>query len=103
MKQRWDFSATEVTEKELVALVAGEPDATLFDVPAHYREVPPSERMFGPNKENPGCNEHARKVLKAMDEEYERLRLPAFNLSSTFVREIQAKQGITRNIATSEG
>jgi len=72
VKDRWDFSAMEVTEKELVALVAGEPDATLFDVPAHYREVPPSERILGPKKECPGCNEHAQKVLQRLDEDYKR-------------------------------
>jgi hypothetical protein len=73
VKERWDFSATEVSEKELVALVAGEPDATLFDVPAHYREVPPSERILGPKKDCPGCNEHSNTVLERLDEDYKRL------------------------------
>src|SRR5882672_3000857 len=68
VKDRWEFSATEVSEKELVALVAGEPDAALFDVPAHYREVPPSERILGPKKECPGCNEHSQKVFQELDE-----------------------------------
>ena len=70
VKDRWEFSATEVSEKELVALVAGEPDAALFDVPAHYREVLPSERILGPKKENPGCNGHVQKVLQKLDEDY---------------------------------
>jgi len=73
VKDRWEFSATEVSEKELVALVAGEPDAALFDVPAHYREVPPSERILGPKKECPGCNEHSQKVFQELDEAYKRL------------------------------
>ena len=73
VKQRWDFSATEVSEKELVSLVPGEPEATLFDVPAHYREVPPSERIRGPKKECPGCNEHSNRVLQMLDEYYKRL------------------------------
>jgi hypothetical protein len=73
VKDRWDFSATEVSEKKLVALVPGEPDATLFDVPAHYREVPPSERILGPKKECPGCNEHTNKVFQELDEDYKRL------------------------------
>ena len=73
VKDRWDFSATEVSEEELVGLVAGEPDANLFDVPAHYREVPPSERILGPKKECPGCNEHSNKVLQRLDDDYKRL------------------------------
>ena len=72
VKDRWDFSATEFTEKELVALVGGEPDATLFDVPANYREVPPSESMWGPKKERRFCNENTEKLLQIMDEDYKR-------------------------------
>ena len=30
-------------EQELVSIVPGEPLASLFDVPANYREVPPSQ------------------------------------------------------------
>jgi hypothetical protein len=73
VKDRWDFSATEVSEKKLVALVAGEPDANLFDVPTHYREVPPSERILGPKKECAACNDHSNKVLQMADEDYKRL------------------------------
>ena len=73
VKDRWDFSATEFSEKELIALVAGEPDAALFEVPAHYREVPPSERILGPKKECPGCNEHSDEVLQELDKAYKRL------------------------------
>ena len=74
VKERWQFSATEVSEKELVALVAGEPDPSLFDVPAHYREVLPSERLLGPNKEPAGCDENSRKAFKEVDDEYRRLK-----------------------------
>jgi hypothetical protein len=74
VKERWQFSATEVSEKELVALVTGEPDPSLFDVPAHYREVLPSERLLGPNKEAPGCDENSRKAFKEVDDEYRRLK-----------------------------
>jgi hypothetical protein len=73
VKDRWEFSATEVSEKELVALIAGEPDPTLFDVPAHYREVPPSERLLGPKKEPPGGDEDSRKAFQDLDNEYKRL------------------------------
>ena len=72
VKDRWDFSPTEFTEKELVALVGGEPDATLFDVPANYREVPPSESMWGPKKERRFCDENTEKFLQIMDEDYKR-------------------------------
>ena len=65
VKDRWDFSPTEFTEKELVALVGGEPDAALFDVPVKYREVPPSEGMRP-------CNENARKYFQMLDEDYKR-------------------------------
>ena len=74
VKERWEFSATEVSEKELVALVAGEPDPSLFDVPAHYREVLPSERLLGSNKEPSGCDENSRKAFKEVDDEYRRLK-----------------------------
>jgi hypothetical protein len=74
VKERWEFSAIEVSEKELVALVAGEPDPGLFDVAAYYREVPPSERILGPKKECAGCNEHSEAVLKKLDEVYQRLK-----------------------------
>lgn len=73
VKERWQFSATEVGEKELVALVPGEPDSSLFDVPAHYREVPPSERLLGPKGESPACDEPTRKAIKELDEDYKRL------------------------------
>jgi hypothetical protein len=73
VKQRWEFSTKEVSEKELVALVAGEPDATLFEVAADYREVPPSERYLGPKKECSGCDEQAKKLFQRMDDDYKRL------------------------------
>ena len=74
VKDRWEFSATEVSEKDLVSVAAGQPDPTLFDVPAHYREVTPSERILGPQKENAACNEHSQRVLKKLDEDYKRLK-----------------------------
>ena len=73
VKERWEFSPTEVSEKELVALVGGEPDPSLFDVPAHYREVLPSERLLGANADAPGCDENSRKAFKEVDDEYRRL------------------------------
>jgi hypothetical protein len=72
VKDRWEFSANEVTEKELVALVAGEPDKALFDVPKHYREVSPSERVLGPNKQRRTCNDQTLKLLQMLDDDYKR-------------------------------
>jgi hypothetical protein len=65
VKDRWDFSATEVTEKELIGLVAGEPNASLFEVPSNYREALPSEGTHP-------CNEETRKQLQLFDQEYKR-------------------------------
>lgn len=74
VKDRWEFSATEISEKDLVSVTAGEPDPTLFDVPAHFREVTPSERIVGPQGESAACNEHSKSVLKKLDENYKRLK-----------------------------
>lgn len=74
MKERWEFGGTEVSEKELVSLVPGEPDPTLFDVAPQYREVRPSERILGFNKDCSGCNEHSKLVLKKLDDDYKRLK-----------------------------
>ena len=73
VKDRWGFTTGEVSEKELVALIPGEPDGALFAVPADAREVPPSERILGPNKECTGCDAHGIEVLRKLDEEYNRL------------------------------
>ncbi|HXI25540.1 MAG TPA: hypothetical protein VNG71_16865 [Pyrinomonadaceae bacterium] len=74
VKERWEFNSTEVSEKELVALVGGEPNAGLFDVAPNYREVPPSERILGVKKECAACNEHSLQVLKKLDDDYKRLK-----------------------------
>jgi len=73
VKDTWNFATGEVSEKSLVALLPGEPNAELFEIPAGAREVPPSERMLGPKKECPGCDASARKVFRRLDEEYQRL------------------------------
>ncbi len=73
VKDRWGFETGEMSEKELVALTPGEPEPALFEVPANAAEVPPSERLLGPTKDCPGCDAHAREVLRKRDEEYKRL------------------------------
>ena len=76
VKDIWQFSPTEFTEKELVALNGGEPDAALFQVPAKFREVPPSERILGPDKGRKPCNENGEKALRMLDEDYKRAKKP---------------------------
>lgn len=76
VKDIWQFGPTEFTEKELVALIGGEPDAALFHVPTKYREVSPSERIMGPDKGRQPCNESGEKLLRMLDEDYKRAKKP---------------------------
>lgn len=48
VKSRMDWRECGSSEKNLVALIPGEPEAALFDVPEGIREAPPSERMMRP-------------------------------------------------------
>src|SRR5213078_4150990 len=75
VKDRWEFSANEITEKQLVAITAGEPDPHLFEVSGDYREVPPSETMLGTGKGTAACNDHTRKLLQKLDDNYKRRQL----------------------------
>ena len=74
VKDVWQFGPNEFTEKELVALNGGEPEANLFQVPANYREVSPSERVLGPNKDRRPCNEAGVKALRKLDDDYQRAK-----------------------------
>lgn len=74
VKDVWQFGPNEFTEKELVALNGGEPEANLFEVPANYREVSPSERVMGPNKDRRPCNEAGEKLLRRLDDDYQRTK-----------------------------
>jgi hypothetical protein len=76
VKSRHDWGGGSVTEKNLVALIPGEPDPALFGV-AQYKEVSPSERMLGSAqrrmKPGPEADEHLRKFaekLRTYDEYY---------------------------------
>jgi len=71
VKDRWDFGGKEFTEKYLISLIGGEPDAALFDVPATAREVSPSERMLGSSKECGTCSPNTLEFLHKLDKEYE--------------------------------
>ncbi|MCS6804899.1 MAG: hypothetical protein RMM98_14575 [Acidobacteriota bacterium] len=77
VKSRHDWGGGSVTEKNLVALIPGEPDAALFDVPATAKEVPPSERILGSAKKRirpgPDAEERLRRLaeqLRVYDEYY---------------------------------
>lgn len=72
VKDKWETSTTQFSEKELLALSAGEPDAALFTIPLDFREVSPSERITGSNNGCPGCNEHGKKLLQKLDDQYKR-------------------------------
>ena len=76
VKSRMDFSENEYSEKNLVALIPGEPDALLFHVPEQAREVSPSERMLGTRKDCAGCKPRTLQILRRLDAEYESRRVP---------------------------
>jgi hypothetical protein len=48
VKERMDWGGQGSSEKNLVTITHGEPEAALFDVSANIREAPPSERMLRP-------------------------------------------------------
>jgi hypothetical protein len=63
VKSKMDWGKQGSSEKNLVALIPGEPEAALFDVPANVREAPPSERMLRPSLTlKPQDIEHLRKL-----------------------------------------
>jgi len=43
IKESWSWQTGDKNEKTIVALIAGEPDPTLFYIPTSYEEVPPSK------------------------------------------------------------
>jgi hypothetical protein len=77
VKSRYDWGGGSVTEKNLVRLIPGEPDAALFEAPATAKEMPPSERMLGSAKRRirpgPAADEALRKLaedFREHDENY---------------------------------
>lgn len=79
VRSRTEFSDIR-SEKTLVGLIRGEPDAVLFGVPASYREVTPSRinaslsgRQEGESESDPIRDEG----LRRMDEQYQKHRLRA--------------------------
>jgi hypothetical protein len=69
VKSRYDWG-TGFTEKHLVALMAGEPDAALFEVPAQAREVPPSEMILGSGEDWKNVQPRTVEKLRQLDEYY---------------------------------
>jgi hypothetical protein len=47
IKDRADWEDGQASEKILVALIAGEPSPVLFEDPAGFEEVPPSQLFLG--------------------------------------------------------
>ena len=68
---------TGLTEQNLAALVLGEPDPALFQVPATFQEVPPS-RLHGACPEaDSGCKSLPDSVKNRLDAAYSRARAAA--------------------------
>jgi hypothetical protein len=67
---RMDFGAEGMSEKELVALLPGDPEHNLFAVPSSYEEGPPSTLAPTPPVCDPGCYENLRKHFEHRDAEY---------------------------------
>jgi len=75
VKKRWDFGKDGgVNEYHLISLIPGEPDPSIFEVPAAIREVSPSERMdvylrvTGKNCDT--CSQNLRKAALKQDAWY---------------------------------
>ncbi len=75
VKDRIDFGGNEFSEHNLVALIPGEPEAALFDLPEYIKEVPPSTRVRGYSKVDRHCGEDCADKLRKMDESYYKHRV----------------------------
>jgi hypothetical protein len=71
VKFREDWGGRGYSEKNLIALIPGEPAATLFSVPEDDMEMTPSERILGRGKSPSDCgNPHCAKSYRKADEQY---------------------------------
>jgi len=76
VKLRVDWGSQGYSEKNLIALIPGEPAATLFDVPPDDKEMAPSERILGRGKDISSCGwPRCAETLRKLDEEYKAGRL----------------------------
>ena len=69
VKSRHDWG-NGFTEKNLVALIPGEPEAALFEVSAQAREVPPSVMILGSGEDWKNAQPHTVERLRKLDEYY---------------------------------
>jgi hypothetical protein len=70
VRARMEWENGSVSEKNLLALVKGEPDAALFHVPQVYQEVPPSKWHFV--KGDIPASDQA--LMRKLDEQYHKDR-----------------------------
>jgi hypothetical protein len=71
VKVRIDWGSQGYSEKNLVALIPGEPASALFDIPADDREMPPSERVLGRGKDPSKCGSpKCAETLRMLDDYY---------------------------------
>jgi hypothetical protein len=74
---RMDFGEAGASETELLALIPGEPDGSLFAIPASYREVSLSAHLRepSPNNCNAKCQEGLASRRAALEQEYQTRRI----------------------------
>lgn len=71
VKVRVDWGSQGYSEKNLIALIPGEPTSALFNAPADDREMPPSERALGRGKKPSDCGSpRCAEILRMRDESY---------------------------------
>lgn len=71
VKDRADWGGNQgFSEHNLVALIPGEPDATLFQVPEQAREASPSERLLSSEKNPEKCGPKCKELLQKFDARY---------------------------------
>jgi len=70
VKVRADWGSKGYSEKTLINLIPGEPDAALFNVPAWAKEVAPSERILGSGKDASRHGPRYAETLRKLDERY---------------------------------
>jgi hypothetical protein len=67
-----DWGNRGSSEKNLVTLIPGEPEAALFDVPVNIKEAPPSERMMRPGIT---LQPHHTELFRRLDGDYHKNRV----------------------------
>jgi hypothetical protein len=70
VKSRMEFSSEEYSEHNLVALIPGEPDPTLFHVSKDAKEMSPSQRILSSGKDCTRCGPGFAETLRKLDQDY---------------------------------